>query len=304
MMPSKQINFPENSNSIKNKVADKNIASKSPHHTGLTAHTNKTSDKLVQLRIRELQEKNALLEDKIEQQSKKMTEISVTNSKFISIIAHDLRSPFTSIIGVLDLLKESLNDFSLYDIVKYVNIASNSADKTLTLLDNLLAWTIIQNKEKNFSPVKIDLLELIEDEIDCLSISAKQKLINLEHAIAPGLNVCADLQMVKTIFRNLIGNAIKYTNPGGKILISAAEGDQYVEIAVSDDGIGISAEVQKKLFKMNDSYIRTGTLNEKGTGLGLILCKDFVEMHGGNIGVESESGLGCTFRFSLPHYIQ
>jgi len=117
------------------------------------------------------------------------------------------------------------------------------------------------------------------------------------------MNITADFQMVKTIFRNLIGNAIKYTNNGGEITISASERKKIVEVVVKDNGIGISPEVKRELFTSKAFHSTTGTNNEKGTGLGLILCREFVELHGGKILMESESGKGSEFKFTLPHYI-
>jgi len=144
---------------------------------------------------------------------------------------------------------------------------------------------------------------LLKDEIESINTSARQKQITLNHSIAPNLNIAADIQMVRTILRNLISNAIKYTNTGGKITISASERKQYVEIAVKDNGIGISFEALRNLFKIDGFHSKAGTNNEKGTGLGLLLCKEFIEMHGGDIRVESAQGRGSKFIFTLPHYI-
>ena len=255
------------------------------------------------LRLREMEELNTSLELLVEQRTSKLVEIVSTNAKFLSIIAHDLRSPFSSIIGILELLKMSLKEFDKNEIEKYVDIVYNSANNTLTLLDNLLVWAVSQNKEKNFKPVKINLYGLLIEEIENLKTLASQKQITLRHSVKPDLNVSADIQMVKTILRNLISNAIKYTNVNGEIIIDANEVKQYVEIAIKDDGIGISAEDQKKLFKIDAFHSTPGTHDEKGTGLGLLLCKEFVELHGGNIMIESEAGKGSRFAFTLPHYI-
>jgi signal transduction histidine kinase len=125
----------------------------------------------------------------------------------------------------------------------------------------------------------------------------------MSHSIDPGLNVVADLQMVKTILRNLISNAIKYTNDNGEITINALENKRDVEVIVKDNGVGISSENQRKLFKIEAFHSTPGTHDEKGTGLGLLLCKEFVELHGGNIRLESEPDKGTRFAFTLPHYI-
>jgi len=260
-------------------------------------------EKKLLLRLREMEELNTGLELLVEQRTSKLVEIVSTNAKFLSIIAHDLRSPFSSILGILELLKMSLKELDKNEIEKYIEIVYNSANNTLTLLDNLLVWALSQNKEKNFKPIKINLYELLREEIENLKTLAGQKQITLRHSVKPDLNVTADIQMVKTILRNLINNAIKYTNVNGEIIIDANEVNQYIEIAIKDNGIGISAEDQRKLFKIDAFHSTPGTHDEKGTGLGLLLCKEFVELHGGNIRIESEAGKGSRFAFTLPHYI-
>ena len=261
------------------------------------------AEKKLLLRLREMEELNTGLELLVEQRTSKLVEIVSTNAKFLSIIAHDLRNPFSSILGILELLKMSLKELDKNEIEKYIEIVYNSANNTLTLLDNLLVWALSQNKEKNFKPIKINLYELLREEIENLKTLASQKQITLRHSVKPDLNVTADIQMVKTILRNLINNAIKYTNVNGEIIIDANEVNQYIEIAIKDNGIGISAEDQRKLFKIDAFHSTPGTHDEKGTGLGLLLCKEFVELHGGNIRIESEAGKGSRFAFTLPHYI-
>lgn len=279
----------------------KNESSKLSDISAVVAENSKVSENHYLLRLQEVEELNVQLKDTINQRNKKLNEVVATNTKFISIIAHDLRTPFVSILGILEILRESLNDYSIIEIEKYIDMVSNSANRSLNLLDNLLAWTISQNKEKSFNPVKINLFELLVDEIDNMDTSAKQKQIFLNHSIAPNVQVTADLQMVKTILRNLISNAIKYTNSGGEINISARESNQFIEIEVKDNGIGISHENQKTLFNFDVYHTSIGTKSEHGTGLGLLICKEFVQLHGGNIWVESELGKGCEFKFTLPH---
>ncbi len=282
---------------------EKNGNSKSLDLSYTISGTGKVSENNFMSRLRELEKLNTYLEKLAEQRTKKFTEAVATNTKFLSIIAHDLRSPFCTILGVLEIVKSNLSDFNRDEIENYIDIAYNSANNTLNLLDTLLSWTVSQNKEKNFNPVKINLLELSKDEIESMKTSAKQKQITLNHSIAPDLNIAADLQMVKTVFRNLINNAVKYTNTGGKITISASKNKHYVEIEVKDNGIGIPLDAQRKLFKPEAFHSTEGSNNEKGSGLGLLLCKEFVEMHGGNIRIKSEPGKGSKFTFTMPHYI-
>jgi signal transduction histidine kinase len=302
-MNSEQLNH-TNSLKLSNKrVHSNDKSSKSLENSAAGSKSRSFSEKKLLLRLLEMEELNASLELLVKQRTNKLVEIVSTNGKFLSIIAHDLRSPFSSIIGILELLKLSLKEFNKDEIEEYVDIVYNSANNTLILLDNLLVWAVSQNKEKNFKPVKINLYDLLIEEIESLKTLASQKQITLKHLINPNLNVAADLQMVKTILRNLISNAIKFTNINGEIIVDATELKQYVEVEVKDNGIGISAENQKKLFQIDAFHSTPGTHDERGTGLGLLLCKEFVELHGGNILIESEAGKGSRFAFTLPHYL-
>ena len=269
----------------------------------VAANKVNSSVNFLAFRLKELEELNASLESLVEQRTKELARVVATNNKFLSIIAHDLRSPFSTILGVLELLKVSLDEYNKNEIEEFMDVAYNSAIRTLNLLDNLLVWATSQNKEKSFKPGKINLFELVVEEFESINFTAMQKQISLSHTIEPNLNINGDLQMVKTILRNLISNAIKYTNAGGEIILSASEGKQFVEIIVKDNGIGISPEAQRNLFKIDSFHSSTGTNNEHGTGFGLLLCIEFVELHGGNIWIESEQGKGSEFKFTLPHYI-
>lgn len=263
----------------------------------------KLSDNYLKLRLHEIEEINIELEKRIKEEKKKLSEVISTNAKFISIVAHDLRNPFNSIIGVLDLLGDNFNEFSQAELEDLIHLASNSAINTLQLLEDLLAWSTSQNKKKSINPVKINLNELVTNEFENFHASSNQKQILLEQSIDSDLYLTADLQMVKVILRNLISNAIKYSNPGGVIFISAKESGQFVEIWVKDNGTGMSKNTLKKLFKADEFYSMTGTNNEQGSGFGLLFCKEFIEMHGEKIWVESEPAKGSTFRLTLPHYI-
>jgi len=302
-MNSKQLGHTKGLKLSNKRGHSKDESSKSPEKSSAASNSGSFSEKKLLSQLREMEELNASLEILIEQRTSKLIEIVSTNGKFLSIIAHDLRSPFSSIIGILELLKLSLKEFNKDEIAEYVDIVYNSANNTLILLDNLLVWAVSQNKEKNFKPVKINLYDLLREEIESLKTLASQKQITLKHLIKPDLNVAADLQMVKTILRNLISNAIKFTNINGEIIVNATELKQFVEVEVKDNGIGISAENQKKLFQIDTFHSTPGTHDEKGTGLGLLLCKEFVELHGGNILIDSEAGKGSIFSFTLPHYI-
>ena len=268
---------------------------------GTTDDQGKTRELL--LRMRNLEKINAHLVNLVEEDRQKLAETVAENSRFLSIIAHDLRSPLCTTIGVFDLLKEGITDGDKLEVEELIDIASNSANNTLSLLDELLAWSVSQNTEQNFNPVKINLHELINDELESFSTTTAQKQITISHSIVPDLYITADLQMTKTIFRNLISNAIKFTYTGGNISISATEGKYFVEMEGKDNGTGISEKTLKKLFKIDEFNSLSGTNNEQGTGLGLLFCKEFIGMHGGKIWVESEPGKGSKFKFTLPHYI-
>ena len=303
-MKFKQLYFPNDFKPIVNSDDIKYGSSKSLDMPGIEPDINIEPENSYLLQIQEMNIINAQLEKQVEQRTKKLTEVVAKNIKFISIIAHDLKNPFTSILIALEILKEKLGHNNIDDIDEYISIASDSANRTLILLESLLTWASSQNIEKSFNPVKINVHDMLNEEINNINNWAKQKQILLIHSFKDNLlHVCADLQMVKTVLRNLISNAIKYTNPGGEITIYVTEREKLIEIAIKDNGIGMSPEAQKKLFKIDSFQSTAGTNNEKGSGLGLILCQEFIELHGGSIWIESESGKGCEFKFTLPHYI-
>ncbi len=252
------------------------------------------------LRLQKIEAINSNLLETLDQQTKELAEVVDANAKSISVIAHDLRSPFCTALASLELLKANLVHHNTDDIEHFVKIASGSVHSAINLLDNLAEWAMLQNNGQKFSPVKTNLQELIRSEIENLSTYAKQKGISLNFSITPDLIVKIDLQMARTILRNLISNAIKFTDDGGEIKVSAIECQPYVEIAVTDNGIGISSEDQKSIFNDENILLGPHARNRQGSGLGLKLCKEFAEMHGGYISVESKLGEGSTFKFSLP----
>ncbi|NTW23631.1 MAG: HAMP domain-containing histidine kinase [Lentimicrobium sp.] len=257
----------------------------------------------LRFRLKGMEESNIKLEKHSTEQSVKLAEVIETNAKFLSILAHDLRSPFITIIGALALLRDSYNDHDIALAEKYIRMATNSANGTLNLLDNLLMWTAEQNKATYFNPEQLNFNKMVDEEIDNNRVSASHKQITLNQSIPYNLNIVADVQMVKTILRNLINNAIKYSFIGGRITISASEESQFIVIVVEDNGIGITHKAHKELFTEKKIHSTRGTNNEKGTGLGLALCKEFVEKHGGTIRVESEPEKGSKFIFTLPRFI-
>ena len=172
--------------------------------------------------------------------------------------------------------------------------------QTLRLLENLLEWANSQRGKVSFNPGQIKLDELLDEEISILTDMAKEKNIALKSSVTSNLIVFADRNMIRTILRNLISNAIKFTHRDGQVDVKASSSNNEVEVEVSDSGIGMTQEIISKLFRIDANLSTPGTENEKGTGLGLFLCKEFVEKHGGRIWVESEEGTGSVFRFVLP----
>jgi signal transduction histidine kinase len=193
-----------------------------------------------------------------------------------------------------------MHDKTAENVEYFVDLALHASNRALNLLDSLLTWTVSQNMAKAFNPETFNLYELVDDEVDIMSDSALQKNILLESKIPREMQIKADRQMIRTVIRNLINNAIKFTNRGGNVEISATMKEQYAEIVVSDTGIGMTPEVQNKLFCMESFHSTIGTNREVGTGLGLLICKDFMERHGGFIDVESNPGAGSRFKCILP----
>ena len=258
------------------------------------------NDKLL-ANSQKLEEINGYLEELVESERKKVNELIETNNRFLRIVAHDLRNPFSTTLSILDLLNESLEDYSKAEIQELLKAANNSAVKAQNLLESLLAWSMSQSLEKKFNPVKVNLRELVINEIERFNNAAILKRIDMDQSIDPNLHVSADFEMVKTIFRNLISNAIKYTRTGGEIFISASGGNkQFVKIEVRDNGIGMSQKTKEKLFKIDEFNSISGTNNEQGSGLGLLFCKEFIDLHGGTMSIESELGKGSIFKFTLP----
>ncbi len=234
-----------------------------------------------------------------------LRDLNATKDKFFSIIAHDLRSPFNTLMGFADLLNREFDKYSIEQKKRFISIIYESLQNTLKLLDNLLQWSLSQRGVIVFNPEKINLYLKAKETCDLLKQSAEKKSIKLINQLALNIHVEADGDMLATIIRNLLSNAIKYTRKSGEItiktfLVPDENNIQYMGISVSDTGVGIPKEIQSKLFDVGETISTKGTENEKGTGLGLILCKEFVEKHGGKIWVESEVGKGSTFCFTIP----
>lgn len=233
-------------------------------------------------------------------QADKLKELNATKDKFFSIIAHDLKNPFNSIIGITDVTLADMPTLDKRNIQQRLEMMKASANQAYTLLENLLIWSRTQTGRIDFEPGMTNLVEVLRCITTLVEGQLLNKAITLKLETGPELRVWADQNMVETILRNLVTNAIKFTPKGGNIVISATVQDKFLTVAVKDSGIGMTKDALAKLFRIETSFTTRGTENEKGTGLGLILCKEFVEKHGGQIGVESEPGKGSHFWFTLP----
>jgi signal transduction histidine kinase len=238
--------------------------------------------------------------EEISELNLKLNHLINTKDKFFSIIAHDLRSPFNAIIGFSELLTEQIRKKNYENIEEYAVIIQNSSERTMDLLKNLLDWARLQTGKIEFIAVDFLLNDLVTETIALLNDAASQKSIQILNTINQEITIHADRSMIGTIVRNLISNAIKFTNPGGKITISTEENQNEMVFSVKDNGIGISKVDQLRMFRIEENFTVKGTQNEKGTGLGLILCKEFIEKYSGKIWVESEEGVGSIFSFTLP----
>jgi signal transduction histidine kinase len=236
----------------------------------------------------------------MEKRSEELERLNQVKDKFFSIISHDLRSPINALSGLLDLLdKGAVKPEELTNHVKELKTRFNH---TRTLLNNLLDWTLLQMDKLNLQPTRIDLRKIVDENIQLLG-AVQTKQISLVNEIPLNAIAFADSNTINLVIRNLMTNAIKFTNDGGSVTLGAVERTGEWVVSVSDNGIGINADVLKILFDKTAPYTTRGTANEKGTGLGLILCKEFVEKNGGRIWVESEVGKGSKFTFTIPKVV-
>lgn len=225
-----------------------------------------------------------------------LLESNQTKDKFFSIIAHDLKGPLGGIFSLIDIINSST---SPENISKYINVVKSSLKSAYNLLENLLNWARLETKTMQFDFQKLDLLSIISNSIVLLKNIAMQKNIALSLQNIDSVIVWADNNMLETIIRNLISNALKFTPFDGEVSVWYEEKENHVEVNIQDTGLGISPENIDKLFRLDLKYSTSGTNGEKGTGLGLILCKEMIETIGGEIWLNSELGKGTTFTFTL-----
>ncbi len=248
----------------------------------------KELEKIIDARTRELLYNNAELE-----------KINQTKDKLFSIISHDLRSPFAGVLGILELLSDKETEMEEHRKQELLVMAKNSAESTFELLENLLTWAHSQMKKTVSKPLKQNLAPVLNKNVELRRVSAQQKEIEIHKDFPEQLEAKFDFDMVNTVVRNLLNNAVKFTHPGGKIFVTAFRNQHEVEINIADTGIGIDMEDATNLF-YNDNISRKGTLGEKGTGLGLIICREFIEKNYGKIRAFPNQPKGTVFSFTLP----
>lgn len=239
-------------------------------------------------------------EEKLKQVNQELKVLNATKDKFFNIVAHDLKNPFTALIGSTELLVENIRQMDTEKIIKLSQVLNDSAKSGYAILQNLLDWSRSQTGLMKINIEKINLKNLIEENISNHLLISTNKEINLRSDIKDDIFVFTDRNMINIVLRNLLGNAVKFTPRFGNVNVSTILDGNAVSILVKDTGIGISNDNINKLFRIDTDYKRAGTANEQGTGLGLKLSKEFVEKLGGKIWVESELGKGCDFKFTLP----
>jgi signal transduction histidine kinase len=242
------------------------------------------------------------LQKELQDKNRELHELNASKDKFFSIIAHDLRSPFAGLLGYTRMAAEGLSDWSPEEMQQILDDLGKSAETLYELLENLLNWSRLQRGVIEYFPEEINLAAIVNHNIRLFATTAGQKHIMLHNEVEPEASVFADQNMLNTIIRNLLSNALKFTDSGGSITVSAMldDADSIVTVAVADTGVGIPEDDLPKLFRLDTKYSTVGTGGEQGTGLGLLLCHDLVEKNRGTMRVESKVGTGTTFSFTLP----
>ncbi|MDP2237065.1 MAG: two-component regulator propeller domain-containing protein [Bacteroidales bacterium] len=257
----------------------------------------------VEIRTSELRKANLELLHEIKVRKKTEDELILSNQtkdKFFSIIAHDLKNPFNVMLGLTDILSEDFETFEPHEQKELLQTVSKSAKELYNLLENLLSWSLTQQGKLVYTFEKFDLCTIVHESVILLTPHANQKNIELKTDICLESMVLADKNSINTVIRNLISNAIKFTPSNGKVTISSEENNGMITVSVNDTGVGISEANLSKLFRVDEQFKTIGTAKEKGTGLGLVLCSEFIHANGGTINVKSTLGKGSTFSFSLP----
>ena len=231
-------------------------------------------------------------------QNAQLREMNQMKDRFFSIISHDLRSPFQNILGFMELATRNMQNEEKAE--RFLHLASQSTTYTYQLLEDLLEWTRLQSDSTTYQPERVLLRRLVEDGFKVVQGIADYKKIQLKCDVDDAVVVYVSRDLLKTVFRNLVTNAIKFTNEGGEVIVSTSVVDGYRQFDVTDTGVGIELDKMLKMFESAQGFTSLGTKSEKGSGLGLMLCKDILEKIGGRIWVESELGQGSVFKFRVP----
>lgn len=240
------------------------------------------------------------VEEKLVETNEELKELNRQKDKLFSVIAHDLKNAVSGSISVFDMIFRDYESISKEELLEFLKMLNRNAINATELLEDLLLWSRNQFGEVTTDPERFNLVEIVDSAFDNVSSGAENKQIELRNRVSEDIIVNADNNMVKTTLRNLLANAIKFSHSGGMVNVGAEEKEGKVEISVEDEGVGIEEEAQEKIMNKRSNYTTRGTDGEKGSGLGLDLCIDFIEKHGGEIWVESEPGKGSTFSFTLP----
>ncbi len=238
--------------------------------------------------------------EELEKQKKELIDLNTTKDKFFSIIAHDLRSPITTLISLSEMLRTDIDLLTGKETHEILASLHDLSKSHLKLLDNLLQWARVQTGRMEANPEKFNLVRIIDQVVGFYTVTAFEKQVNLASSAEGEIMVFADKNMIRTVLRNLVSNALKYTAMEGAVVLGAKRLPDRIEVMVKDNGLGMAPEMVAKLFKLDQTFSTAGTADEQGTGLGLILCKEFIEKNRGTISVESVHGHGSTFRFTLP----
>ncbi|MBN2639338.1 MAG: PAS domain S-box protein [Bacteroidales bacterium] len=241
-----------------------------------------------------------MAERELEKKTQQLKESNAAKDRFFSIVAHDMRNPFNALIGFSELLENEVIDNKNDNIKHYSSMINKTLLKSYEYLNNLLEWSRLQLDKIEFKPETLNLKLLIEETADMLNAQSESKNIVVQHKIPGNINIIGDKNMLKTVLMNLTSNAIKYSHSNNRILITAKILKNHVVVFITDNGVGLRPEEKEKIFRIEEIYSTKGTNNEAGSGLGLILCKEFIKKHHGEIGVESQFGNGSTFWFKIP----
>jgi signal transduction histidine kinase len=231
-----------------------------------------------------------------------LLETNATKDKFLAIISHDLRNPINTVVGLSEMLEKQIEKNNFQSVAEYAKYIKQSTHKIKGLLLNLLEWSISQSGKMEFNPTKNRFTSIIAEVLELFEEMLKQKQLTVEYKCncLENEHVIIDKEMISSVVRNFITNAIKFSYPEGKITISCEDSNESIVFRITDNGMGMTPATLNGLFKFGELIPNEGTNNEKGTGLGLLLCKEFIEKHQGEIVVESEVGKGSTFKFLLP----